>query len=296
MHAQAVAVANRKGGVGKTTLVANLAALAASWGWRTLVVDLDSQDNLGQDLGLEQRGASDGGAALHRAVVSDVDLVPVADVRPGLDVVPGGDVIDDLATDARNGIDVGEGLLRAVGSIADDYTLIVIDTPPKDQVLIDAALMCAGSVVVPTRIDDGSTRGLEKLAARFSRVRATTNPDLVLLGVVLFDVGVADTRMEAEARDELGAALAGIAPLFTPRIRSARLAARDMRREGQVAHEYAAGAEAGKRRRLRQLRANQRVEAAPAGNAVGLAQDYAAVTTQILKALRQRIDEKEGPR
>src|SRR5947209_385764 len=92
----AVAVANGKGGVGKSSITANVAGTAALSGWKVLAVDLDPQGNLGNDLGYNQGGRSDEGRGLLRAVVSADPLEPLAGVRENLDVVPGGEAIDEL--------------------------------------------------------------------------------------------------------------------------------------------------------------------------------------------------------
>src|SRR5690606_31484991 len=83
-----VAVVNSKGGVGKTSIVANVAATAALGGWRTLAIDLDPQGNLARDLGYRDR--SDDGCGLLEAVMTASPVRPLTGVRPGLDVVAGG--------------------------------------------------------------------------------------------------------------------------------------------------------------------------------------------------------------
>ena len=93
-----IAFANGKGGVGKTSVTANVAGIAALSGWRVLTIDLDPQGNLGNDLGYLQSGESDQGAGLMAAIRDDKKLKPLRDVRPGLDSVPGGDDMDGLMT------------------------------------------------------------------------------------------------------------------------------------------------------------------------------------------------------
>ena len=88
-----VAIANGKGGVGKTTLTAGLAGQAASAGLRVLVVDTDPQGNLGRDLGY---GAQDGGS-LGLAITHGLPVEVIRGVRKGLDVIPGGPALWDVA-------------------------------------------------------------------------------------------------------------------------------------------------------------------------------------------------------
>src|SRR5437764_8878927 len=96
MLENAVAIANGKGGVGKTSITANVAGTAALSGWKVLTVDLDGQGNLGNDLGYNQRGLSDEGRGMVRAVVSGDPLEPLVGVRENLDAVPGGEAVDEL--------------------------------------------------------------------------------------------------------------------------------------------------------------------------------------------------------
>jgi chromosome partitioning protein len=89
-------VVNGKGGVGKTSLTANLAGLYAAAGYRTLAIDLDPQGNLGDDLGYLGAGLSDNGAELVDALRARRAYRPLRDVRPGLDVLAGGPVLSEL--------------------------------------------------------------------------------------------------------------------------------------------------------------------------------------------------------
>ncbi len=92
-----VAVCNGKGGVGKSSLAAGLAATAAAMGWRCLAVDLDGQGSLGQDLGHRQGRLGDGGESVYRALLEGAPLAPVSGDREGLDVLGAGPWTDLLA-------------------------------------------------------------------------------------------------------------------------------------------------------------------------------------------------------
>lgn len=239
---RSIAVSNGKGGAGKTSLAAHLAALAGDSGWRVLAVDLDPQGNLGQDLGYFQAGRSDGGAGLARAVMDETAAEPVRDVRPGLDVLSAGeqteDLLDHLGRRYRRDPAALLSIERALAPIAEQYQLIVFDCPPGDRLMLDAALTAAHYIVIPTQADDGSLLGLQRVARRFSQLRSTTNPALELLGVALFNLGANDRRIHAEVRSDLSTALRDVAPVFEAFIRHARKASRDMRRRGQLAFEY----------------------------------------------------------
>ena len=133
-----IAFANGKGGVGKTSVTANVAGIAALSGWRVLTVDLDPQGNLGTDLGYTQAGASDQGAGLMAAIRDGSALTPLRNVRPGLDAVPGGDHMDGLMTVlAPRLLDESApatAIADALASLAEDYDLVLLDCPPAGGV------------------------------------------------------------------------------------------------------------------------------------------------------------------
>ncbi|HVM00832.1 MAG TPA: ParA family protein [Egibacteraceae bacterium] len=280
-----VAVVNGKGGVGKTSIVANVAATAALGGWRTLAVDLDPQGNLARDLGYRDR--SDEGRGLLEAVMTATPARPMTGVRPGLDVITGGrhtrrlgDLLVVQALGQQPAVDYH--LEPALAAVAGRYDLVLLDCPPASNLLVRAALALAGHAVIPTKIDDASIDGLEGLADVLGEVVRTANPQLRVLGVVLFDVGAGDTRLQAEARRELEEMLDGIAPVLRAAIRHTRRAARDLRRRGSTAAEYEQAA--------LDAKPWYADRAAPALSraAGGLAGDYQQLTTEILAALCAR--------
>jgi len=285
-----VAVCNGKGGVGKSSLAAGLAGTAAAMGWRCLAIDLDPQGTLGQDLGYRQAGRSDEGESVCRAVLDGVVPAPVPGVRDGLDVLAGGAALDDLAADLTRRLDA-EGLAalptarRALVEAAEGYDLVVVDTPPATCALVDLALATSRFLCCPVRFDQASVDGLERVDARRRVLRdAGVNPDLELLGIVLFGFGWAERRLLRDSRAQLEYLLDGVAPVFPTFVREARKAARHMRAHGVVATEY--------------FLASQ--EAAPwwecdpgderfARNAAGLATDYWELTREILTRLSERV-------
>lgn len=279
------AVVNSKGGVGKTSIVANVAATAALGGWRTLAVDLDPQGNLARDLGY--RDHSDEGRGLLEAVMTASRVELMNGVRPGLDVVAGGrhtkrlaDLLVVQALGHSPAAPADYHVEAALAGVAGDYDLVVVDCPPASNLLVRAALSLAHYAVIPTKVDDASIDGLEGLADEVGEVVRTANPDLHVLGVVLFDVGAADTRLHAEARRELEAMLAGIAPVLDATIRHTRRTARDLRRRGNTAAEYEQAA--------RDARPWYDDPTAPTLSraASGLAADYQQLATEILTAMR----------
>jgi cellulose biosynthesis protein BcsQ len=290
-----IAFANGKGGVGKTSVAANVAGIAALSGWRVLTVDLDPQGNLGTDLGYSQSGDTDHGAALMAAIRDGTSLKPLRDVRPGLDAVPGGDQMDGLMTVlAPRLLDESApatAIANALAPIADDYDLVLLDCPPAGGVLLEAILIATRFLVIPTKRDLGSLHGLVRVARSFAAVRSHDNPHLDVLGVALFDFARQDTRILADTKERLIRNLAGAAPVFDTVIRNARKASTDMRREGLLSFEYEEAANAALRRRV-----SERVWERPyrpssngfSKTASGLAEDYQSLTKEILAAFAER--------
>src|SRR5664279_548912 len=209
-----------KGGVGKTSLVANIAGLIAAaehgGGNRVLAVDLDPQGSLGRDLGYyDAEGRDDKGAGLFAAATTGTSLSPLSDVRPGLDVIAGGPCLEDLiavvaAQQARGNSSPERVVSDALEGLSDNYGLVLIDCPPGSRLLIDIALSAAHYVLIPTKTDDASLDGLAFVAQRFSIARASSNPNLQLLGVVMFGVGRGATRVMRRAREAVEADLGGL--------------------------------------------------------------------------------------
>ncbi|NTW41545.1 MAG: AAA family ATPase [Cellulomonadaceae bacterium] len=294
--ARTVVVAQGKGGVGKTSTASNVAGLAAEAGLRACIIDLDPQGNVARDLGL----APDDGNALFTALITGASLPVTRDVRPRLDVVMGGPAVADItgvmfSRSARGGEELASTFHRSLSAIADEYDLILIDTPPNEKILVEAAFAVAAAVVIPTRADDASLDGLGRVAERFIAAR-TTNPDLRLAGVLLFAIGARSKRLEDGARETIAAILGDSAPVFEARVRHLESAAVDARRAGLLAHELDIAALQDRRNRLAALRAGHSpTSGLLVRNAGGLADDYEAVTRELLTRLGQIEQETEVP-
>lgn len=233
-----VAVANAKGGVGKTSIVSNLAGLAARQGRRVLTVDLDPQGNLATDFGCKAR--SDGGRSLADLLSGRGTVRVVRDVRPYLDLWPGGPDLSAIVPGALIPM-ADDPLAEAIAAVADDYDVVFIDCPPTLGPLVDAGLSAAELLIIPIRADHASLDGLNLIGDRIRAVRQR-NADLELLGVVLFDVSRNATALVRDVADALKRDLAGLEPRPLPAIRRSERSAFEMRKTGHLAHEHAAAA------------------------------------------------------
>jgi len=251
-----ILVWNGKGGVIKTSLVANLAGIAAAGGWRVLTIDLDPQGNLGRDLGYLD--AADQGEALANAVRSGTRPDPIPGVRPNLDALAGGPALNDLVADLqrqflRGDLSAAGGLARAIAPLALDYDVVVMDSPPTEALLHAAAARAAHYVLIPTQPDAASIDGIGAVASVVARER-DANPDLEVLGVVLGPIpGLAAwlhhgegaptkthdrSAIERDTRSELRQLLPEDIPVFDVAIRDAKKVAVDCRQRGELVIDY----------------------------------------------------------
>ncbi len=281
--ARCLAIANGKGGVFKTSIAANLSALAAAAGWSVLLVDLDPQANLTEDLGLAD--ITDAGRALVQAIQFGEAVKPLNAGRRGLDILCGGQYVDDLASlvVARRQAQPEAWaylLADALSPVSDDYDLIVIDCPPGDSALQALALTAARHVIIPTRSDAASRKGLRRIASQFELVRKF-NPLVHLLAVVRTGTSSTSTAIAAATRRELETDLGGAAPVTQTSIRHAEAAAKRSRDTGTLPHELEPQLHA-QAPFWQRLREGQPTTGMIPQSVNGLAQDYLALTQEIL--------------
>ncbi len=195
------ALANQKGGVGKTTTVVNVAAYLAEWGQRVLVVDIDPQANATSSLGVDKRAVS---LSTYDLLVREVPLArivrPTGQVR--LDLAPASPSLAGATVELVNlprreyrlqqmlvglSLSEDEGPVLSEGEGPDErYDYVLIDCPPSLGILtVNGLTAAAGGVIIPVQCEYLALEGLSQLTRAIALVRRALNPRLRLRGLVM---------------------------------------------------------------------------------------------------------------
>jgi chromosome partitioning protein len=204
-----IAIANQKGGVGKTTTTINLGAALAKLGSKVLIVDLDPQGNASTGLGI---ATDDREFTTYELLLDDVTLAQVIKPTetPGLHIVPA--TVDlssadvELVSNEKRSFLLHDALRQfAMDDLRYDY--ILIDCPPSLNLLTVNAMVAAHSVLVPLQSEFFALEGLSQLMLTIREVRQTANAALRIEGVVLTMYDIRNNlsqQVEADARENLG--------------------------------------------------------------------------------------------
>jgi chromosome partitioning protein len=186
MSARVLAVANQKGGVGKTTTAINLGTALALAGRRVLLIDVDPQGNLTSGVGLKGQCAD--GGTVYQALTEEfsaAEAFVLATQTENLDLVPADRNLTGAEVELVS-LEHREKRLRVfVAALRNGYDYIFIDTPPSLGLLTLNALVAADAVVIPLNCEYFALEGLADLVATLRRVRATLNPELDIAGVLM---------------------------------------------------------------------------------------------------------------
>jgi chromosome partitioning protein len=202
-----IAIANQKGGVGKTTTAVNLGAALAEEGFRVLVIDLDPQGNATTGLGVNHRDVE---RSIYDVIMNDTpmeDCVEASTLK-NLFVVPATIDLAGAEIELVPAFSRELKLRRAVDGVRDDYDITLIDCPPSLGLLTVNGLAAADDVVVPIQCEYYALEGLGQLLRNVALVRTNLNPTLDVRGIVLtmYDARtkLAD-QVEQEVRNHFGA-------------------------------------------------------------------------------------------
>jgi chromosome partitioning protein len=208
-----LAIANQKGGVGKTTTAINLGTALAAIGERVLVIDLDPQGNASTGLGIDRRNRR---VSTYDVLTGEAPLrdAVVATAVPRLSLAPSTMDLSGLELEIGQARDRAFRLRRALAPLnsgkfvgSGDFTYVLVDCPPSLNLLTVNAMAAAHAILVPLQCEFFALEGLSQLLQTVEQVKTTLNPDLTIHGIVLtmFDArNNLSNQVVADVREFMG--------------------------------------------------------------------------------------------
>ena len=181
--ARIIAIANQKGGVGKTTTSINLSSCLSALGKKVLAIDMDPQGNMTSGLGIDKDAVE---YTVYDLILqqASIDQVMCKDALENLDVLPTNIDLSGAEIELI-GVENNEFIIRdAVNTVRDEYDFIIIDCPPSLSMLTINAMTTADTVLVPIQCEYYALEGLSQLIHTIDLVKERLNPNLEMEGVV----------------------------------------------------------------------------------------------------------------